>query len=352
MGAQHSSPAAKNQQAYPLVCYSRIMPEPASSSRADVDLVLRQHLLRDLGGLPETGVRNTEWLYMLQEETRQSLSIEGYFATEQELRAVLAGRKTFPEILNYFRAAQGLYDLAWQHQREDELGFTLAVVRHAHSELFRELDERRGEFRRASIRIQGAQVTPPERDVEEYVRVFVRLVPTLMSRFSTVPALARVHTLFESIHPFADGNGRAGRILMNYLAVTQGLPPVIIKGDSQAERDRYYAALEAGDRGFHARFPLPEERLLLRALDAGDFGPLEHLLREGVRPQLDRMIVAAAETKGDLRELRDLAPEFGVKEATLRQWVARGRLIAVKRGRRLVSHPLLFLGGRPAQGEE
>lgn len=327
------------------------LPVTRPTSRADIDLEGRRRLLRDLGGLPETGVQNREWLYMLQEETRQSLSIEGYFATEQELRAVLAGRKTFPEILNYYRAAQGLYDLAQQQAREGELGFTVAIVRHAHSELFRELTGRRGEFRLGAIRIQGAKVTPPAHDVEAYVRAFVRLVPDLLTRFPPIPALARLHALFESIHPFTDGNGRAGRILMNYLAVTQGLPPVIIKGEAQEERDRYYAALEAADLGFHAGFPPPEEQALSGALREGDFAPLEALLREGVQPQLDRLIIAAVETGQELRELRDLAPMFGVQEATLRQWVTRGRLIAVKRGRRLVSHPKLFLGERAAEGE-
>ena len=77
----------------------------------------RKHLLETLGGLPEAIVHNDEWLSMLEEETRNSVAIEGYFATEQELKAVLKGRKTVPEILNYYRAAQGLYDLASQYYR-------------------------------------------------------------------------------------------------------------------------------------------------------------------------------------------------------------------------------------------
>ena len=51
------------------------------------NLPQRKSLFVALGGLPETIVKNSEWLYMLEEETRQSLSIEGYFATEQELKA-------------------------------------------------------------------------------------------------------------------------------------------------------------------------------------------------------------------------------------------------------------------------
>ncbi len=62
--------------------------------------------------------------------------------------------------------------------------------------------------------------------------------------------LLLAHTLFESIHPFHDGNGRVGRILLNYLVVSNGYPPIVIKGMSSEDRQRYYAALEAGDKGF------------------------------------------------------------------------------------------------------
>lgn len=299
-----------------------------------------------MGGLPDSGVRNDEWLYMLQEETRQSLSIEGYFATEQELKAVLAGRKTFPEILNYFRTAQGLYDLGLQQYREDELSVTVSLLRHIHSELFRDLDARRGEFRRGGILINQAKVTPPAQDLDAYVRAFVQAVPLLIRQFPLLGALARLHVLFESIHPFHDGNGRAGRILLNYLAVSLGLPPIIIKGVQQADRERYYAALEAGDAGFHGRFPPPRTGELLPALELGDFGPMEGLLMEGVLPQLDALIAAAVEAREPpLLTLRELAPQFGVQEATLRQWVTRGKLIAVKRSGRLMSHPELLADG-------
>jgi len=71
-----------------------------------------------------------------------------------------------------------------------------------------------------------------------------------------------------------------------------------------------------------------------------------------VRSQLDRLIVSVVEAQEELLELRDLAPGFGVQEATLRQWISRGRLLAVKRGRRLVSHRRLFLGERDADAGE
>jgi len=300
-------------------------------------------LLLRLGGLPDTVVSNQEWLYMLQLETRHSLSIEGHFATESELKAVLSLRKSYPEILNYYRTAQGLYDLAMQYRREGDFRMDLALVRHIHSELFRELSSSRGEFRRGGIEILGAKVRPPAFDVEGYVRVFITLVPTLLERFPLLAALARIHTLFESIHPFEDGNGRAGRILMNVLAVSKGLPPIIIKGFDTPSRERYYWALEAADVGFQSGFPEPTVQTLQTQLEQGDFAPLETLLLEAVSPQLDTVLALSAEKHAPLLDFATLASELSVQEATLRQWVRRGHLVALKRGRKLYSNAILLL---------
>ena len=58
-------------------------------------------------------------------------------------------------------------------------------------------------------------------------------------------AAAYFHLRFEFIHPFADGNGRVGRTLLNYFLITRGHPPLIIYED---EKDKYYTALEAYDK--------------------------------------------------------------------------------------------------------
>ena len=56
---------------------------------------------------------------------------------------------------------------------------------------------------------------------------------------------AYFHAKFENIHPFADGNGRTGRLLMNYLLLLLDHPPVIIH---EEDRRAYYGALEQFDR--------------------------------------------------------------------------------------------------------
>lgn len=62
---------------------------------------------------------------------------------------------------------------------------------------------------------------------------------------NALTAAAYFHAKLENIHPFADGNGRVGRLLMNYILVQHNHPPIIIFAE---DRKEYYAALEKYDR--------------------------------------------------------------------------------------------------------
>ena len=61
---------------------------------------------------------------------------------------------------------------------------------------------------------------------------------------NALTAAAFFHAKFENIHPFADGNGRTGRLVMNYLLVIHNHPPIVIH---QEDRKAYFDALEAWD---------------------------------------------------------------------------------------------------------
>ncbi len=62
---------------------------------------------------------------------------------------------------------------------------------------------------------------------------------------NSLTVAAYLHLSFESIHPFADGNGRVGRTLMNYYLITHNYPPIIIFSE---DKDTYYMALAVFDK--------------------------------------------------------------------------------------------------------
>lgn len=312
----------------------------------------RRALLSRMGGVPLTllQVAEEEWLYMLQEDTRHSLAIEGYFVTDEELEAVLGGRRGSLEVLNYFRTAQFVYGLAFQYLQEGAWYLDVALINTIHAQLFQGMSQERYRGQPADgvqRTIAGAQVRPPL-EATRYLRAFTQLMPRLFQAREVLEALAKAHALFEAIHPYRDGNGRVGRILLNYLAILKGLPPLAIKGLSQEERDRYYAALQEADRGFHKAFPPPEPQALLEALDAGQFEPLALLLAESLLARVDTLLVLTLLRYTDLMPLEKVAQELGVDRLLVYQWVRRKRLVVYRPGgkRRPLSHPWLFLGTR------
>lgn len=106
-----------------------------------------------------------------------------------------------------------------------------------------QLGERPGEYKRHDFVTGRYEIGAFPEDVPEEMA-------ELLSEMTDVPeekaltAAAYFHAKFENIHPFADGNGRAGRLLMNYFLLLHGHPPVTIH---EEDRKSYYGALKAWD---------------------------------------------------------------------------------------------------------
>lgn len=105
------------------------------------------------------------------------------------------------------------------------------------------LGERPGEYKHHDFVTGREEVgAAPEDVAEEMAELLAEL--TEFPTEKALTAAAYFHAKFENIHPFADGNGRTGRLALNYLLVQNGHPPVIIH---EEDRKAYYDALEAWD---------------------------------------------------------------------------------------------------------
>ena len=120
--------------------------------------------------------------------------------------------------------------------------------------------------------------------------------------------LAKVHNDFERIHPYLDGNGRAGRLVLNLLLVRLGYPPAIV---FKNERTKYLDAM--------------------RKADGGDYGPMGELIARAVTNNLYKFVVPAVAGPARLVPLTSLADgRSHVTVTALRAAAERGRLRAQK----------------------
>jgi hypothetical protein len=172
-----------------------------------------------------------------------------------------------------------------------------------------------GNFREHDIHPFAGGMTPPswplvpaqmERWVDQACAVGARIEDGSDVTRPLPEELARLHNEFERVHPFIDGNGRTGRLILNLVLVRLGYPPVVI---FKRQRDAYLAAMQRAD--------------------AGDPGALGELIARAMLDNLNRFIVPNVAGPARLVELAALVDtEFTL--IALRRAAQRDRLDAVQ----------------------
>jgi hypothetical protein len=286
-------------------------------------------LREQLGGLPPPLAAQEIWHGIWLDETHHSTAIEGNtLVLKQVARLLDEGRAVGGKELREYMEVRGYATAAeWVYRHGVEPGswsgdalVTLTEIRHVHALALGPVwdvaphseagdDERPGSFRRHDIhRFPGGMKPPSWTDVPLRVDEWLADAQALRDLDAPhLPAeLAWLHGRFERIHPFLDGNGRAGRLLLNLLLVRLGYPPaIILKGT----RTRYLSAL--------------------RHADAGDCGPLGELLARAILDNLHRFVVPAVAAPAQLVPLPALATDR-LSANALRVAAVRGRLRALK----------------------
>jgi Fic family protein len=290
--------------------------------------------LASYGGLPSPVKAQGLWDDFWHLEAHHSTAIEGNTLVRKEVEKLLEeGRavgskelKDYLEVLGYGEAANWIYHQAvapdtWTH---NEL-VTLTEVRHVHYLTMSKvweiaphpsayLSETPGNFREHDIRAFSGGMTPPTHPLVpsevsawiDAVNAFGKDKKSSNSPLEDAPeTLAFLHKEFERIHPFIDGNGRTGRLLLNLLLLRLGWPPAII---FKNQRTKYISALDKADKG--------------------DNGPLAELLSRAIIDSAHYLIPSIA---GPIKlvPLETLAnDEFSL--SALKKAATRGRLEAIK----------------------
>jgi cell filamentation protein, protein adenylyltransferase len=286
-------------------------------------------LREQLGGLPAPHAARAIWHDIWLDETHHSTAIEGNTLVLRQVAHLLdEGRavgnkelREYIEVRGYANAAEWVYRHGVEPGAWSGKGLvTLTEVRHVHALALGLVwdvaphpeagdGEHPGSFRRHDIQTFPGGMKPPAwTDVPSRLDGWLSDARALRGLDAPhLPAeLAWLHARFEQIHPFLDGNGRAGRLLLNLMLVRLGYPPAIIR---KGDRARYLAALQQADEG--------------------DCGPLGEFLARAILDNLHRFLLPAVAGIEHLVPLPALATERQSANA-LRVAAVRGRLRAVK----------------------
>lgn len=174
--------------------------------------------------------------------TYHSNSIEGSTLTEPDTAAILFDNAALPnkslaeqlEAKNHQTALNYLFDHIAKKEKVDE-----ALVLKLHGILMNGVRPDAGIYRDHAVRITGVNL--PTANYMSVPKLMPKLMARVAGKIKDVIALsASIHSEFEQIHPFSDGNGRVGRLLMNAMLLSANFAPAVIR---QEQKQLYYTYL-------------------------------------------------------------------------------------------------------------
>ena len=158
--------------------------------------------------------------------------LEGSSLTENETRAILfdniaLSNKSMVEQLEV-KNHQAALSYLLKYLSNSSLKIDEKLILKLHGILMNGIKEDAGFYRKHSVRIVGAYV--PTANYLKVPQLMEELTKDINRQHKDVIAhIANIHSRFEKIHPFSDGNGRIGRLIIQAMLLRRNLPPAIIK---------------------------------------------------------------------------------------------------------------------------
>lgn len=193
-------------------------------------------------------LNNEEYLKdLITRSTYHSNAIEGSTLTFAETYAILYNDNSFKiqgkepreiyEAINHKKALELIFEYLKENTQLDE-----RIIKNINETINKDIKDTKG-YRKVQVFIRGSEHIPPEPEK----------IPNLMNYYiynynndeqEIFEKIAKYHIEFEKIHPFEDGNGRTGRLLLNYELLKNNLPPIVI---SKEDRVKYFEYLKNND---------------------------------------------------------------------------------------------------------
>ena len=197
--------------------------------------------------------------------------------------------------------------------QKKKVKLTNKLIRDIHALVVRTEDNAQpGSYRTTEVRISGSEHIPPagylvSSQMNDLIEMYFQ-----KSAIHSIEYAAQLHYDFVSIHPFLDGNGRTGRLLMNIALMQQGYPLVILLKN---DRKKYYRLLEEGRT---------------KSLEG-----FVNFIGQAVERSLDLYLAALEESSPTtaMLSLSELAKQTTYSSEYLSLLARRGHLAAHKKGR-------------------
>lgn len=275
--------------------------------------------LNRLRPLPPSAVKKLRQQFEI-EMTYNSNGIEGNSLTLKETYLVISEGITVKnkplkdhlEARDHYEALEFVMGLV-EHKKPQTVSEQL--IRALHQIVVRDTEkEWAGRYRNSNVFITGAKHRPPDAIlVPENMAGLIQWFRREQARLHPIELAALIHHKFVHIHPFFDGNGRVGRLLMNVIIMREGYPlAVILKND----RKKYYDSLAKSDRE--------------------DYVPLVRFVAQSVERSLDIYLKALKPftEKGEVfSTLNKISDKTSYSAKYLNLLVRQGKLEAHKEGR-------------------
>ena len=228
-----------------------------------LDKKIQTRLDKKLEALTELRPVQTTLLKKLRDQialemTYNSNAIEGNTLSLKETFLVInegitikgKSMKEHLEAKDHYEAIEYLNELV---SNDIKNPFTEVTLRSLHQLIMRETySEEAGKYRTGNVIITGSDHKPPDADeVKIKMKELFVWIKKNKKKIHVIELSAMIHHKISHIHPFADGNGRLARLIMNLLLMQKGFPLVVILN---VDRKKYYSALSKADKGNYIPF--------------------------------------------------------------------------------------------------
>lgn len=274
-----------------------------------------------LGGLPRAVEADQILREIWIDDVHNSTAMEGNTMTRAQVENVVE-RRTVKADLTEALDVEGYAEAAdWVYRNADDYeGVPVAIVSEVHKRIVQlawhvdppPTHDEPGAWRNGGVKVGRVTVSLPAAipaDLADWSRSTAKL-----NGSHPIIHAAEHHAWLERIHPFVDGNGRVGRLILNFMLIQQGYPPAVILKEN---RNAYLKAL--------------------RLADAGNPNRLAEVVARSVSGALARFLIPKLAGEAKLVPLAALAADGPYNAAYLRQLALNRRLRVVREGQLYLS---------------